>query len=274
MLLNKSIKKLILVSLLIVIPAQTMALSWPSFSNIKNNVGQFILNAKQSLKKYSITVAVAVGGCVATCAAALGFKKKENVAAIALGSCVAVYASKIYHQRKEAERIAKEDAKLDAVLAEQYSIEQEEQEQDVKIAEENWHPKLREEDIKKTLEEEITHLKKKLDVIVLRGKSLSQLEQIKNDIHRFSELTNDSGDYSELFISLLDAIEEAKKEEQNDAIAEKCCICYLNKIECSEKLEKFVRCPSGGIHPYSIHASCLNRSFQITGKCPVCRIRC
>jgi hypothetical protein len=139
MLLNKSIKKLILVSLLIVIPAQTMALSWPSFSNIKNNVGQFILNAKQSLKKYSITVAVAVGGCVATCAAALGFKKKENVAAIALGSCVAVYASKIYHQRKEAERIAKEDAKLDAALAEQYSIEQEEQEQDVKIAEENRH---------------------------------------------------------------------------------------------------------------------------------------
>jgi len=93
---NKSIKKLILGSLVIVIPAQTMPLAVLSFSSIQNNASQFVSTMKETIRKHKTVVAVAVGSCIATCACAFRLKNQKTTSAVALGGFIATGLSKIY----------------------------------------------------------------------------------------------------------------------------------------------------------------------------------
>ncbi len=121
MLFNKSIKKFILLSLLVALPAQTMTMpSWFSFSSIKENIGKLVsavsfASIKTTFKRNK-TATLVVGGCVATCLAVLFYKKKKAA------------------ERKK-EKEAREDAKLDAALAERARIAREDAELDAALAE-------------------------------------------------------------------------------------------------------------------------------------------
>ncbi len=118
---SKLIKKLVLISLVVVVPAQTIPLSLPSFSSIQNRASQFFSTMKETIKKNKTTVAVAIGSCIATCACALGFKNKKTTSQVALGGFIVTGLSKVYSNWKEAKR----------------QKQQEEREQDEKIAAEN-----------------------------------------------------------------------------------------------------------------------------------------
>ncbi len=323
---NKLIKKLVLISLVIVVPAQTMPLSLPSFLSIQNRASQFFSTMKETIKKNGPVIVTAIGSCIATCACALGFKNRKATAAVALGGFAATYLSKIYCDRREAKREANVKVIQDelannirpvevhgaALNSESIQVNraEEEREQDEKVAEENRREikkgivkkaskktkqankgrteinsqlsqgleeeeeELREEDRKKTVEEEIEYLEKKLDAIILEEKSLSELEQIKKDIHEFIRLTGDREYYHQLFINVLNEIDRVQREEKNNKVSNQCCICLSDENETREKLNEFVQCPSGNIHPHKIHQSCLYKSLRTTGKCPICRFSC
>ncbi len=96
MLINKSIKKFILLSLLLTLPAQTMSISWPSFSNME-----------EIFEKNKTLAMVAVYSC--TGLSALCFKIRKNIAAVALGGCAAICLGiLLYNRKKAARRIAEE----------------------------------------------------------------------------------------------------------------------------------------------------------------------
>ncbi|MGB8366814.1 MAG: hypothetical protein WCD44_00495 [Candidatus Babeliales bacterium] len=64
MLFSKSIKKLILISLLAGVSAETMPISWPSFSSIKRTTGQLVATIKKTIQNNKI-ITIAVGGSLA-----------------------------------------------------------------------------------------------------------------------------------------------------------------------------------------------------------------
>ncbi len=137
---NKSIKKLVLIALLVAIPAQTMPFSLPSFSSIKNSASQFFSTMKETIKNHKTAITVAVGSCIATCACALGFKNKKTTTKVALGGFIATGLSKVYSdwretRKQEQEKIRKQDEELDAALAEKARIEQEDAKLDAALAE-------------------------------------------------------------------------------------------------------------------------------------------
>ncbi len=118
MLFNKSIKKFILLSLLVALPAQTMAMSWP-FSGMKKSVRQLFSGMKKTFKKHKTTAAIAIGGCVATCLSAFCFKNNKIKAAVAIGGSVtnclgALYCKnqKLKAEQKEREAREAEEARM------------------------------------------------------------------------------------------------------------------------------------------------------------------
>ena len=140
MLFNKSIKKFILLSLLVALPAQTMAMSWP-FSGMKKSVRQLFSGMKKTFKKHKTTAAIAIGGCVATCLSAFCFKNNKIKAAVAIGGSVtnclgALYCKnqKLKAEQKEREAREAEEARRIAEREDEEARVKEERE--VKIEEE------------------------------------------------------------------------------------------------------------------------------------------
>ncbi|MGB8367295.1 MAG: hypothetical protein WCD44_02955 [Candidatus Babeliales bacterium] len=77
MLFNKSIKKLILASLLIIIPAQTMTISWPPFSSVQQGASQLFSNMTKTMEKNKIIAAAVIGGCIAIYLGKIYFNRKK-----------------------------------------------------------------------------------------------------------------------------------------------------------------------------------------------------
>ena len=139
MLFNKSIKKFILLSLLVALPAQTMTMpSWFSFSSIKENIGKLVsavsfASIKATFKKNK-TAAFVVVGCVAICLRVLYYKNKKLKA----------------KQKKETERLvekvraemiakrkAEKEAKAKRIAEEKKALDQFKAERDAEIEEES-----------------------------------------------------------------------------------------------------------------------------------------
>lgn len=101
MLFSKLIKKLILVSLLAGVSAQTMPISW-----------SLLTDAKKIVKRYSSAMKIAIGSCILTGLTACYFKKRKIAAAVALGGCVSAYLSKVCTHWKESQKKTKKAKKI------------------------------------------------------------------------------------------------------------------------------------------------------------------
>lgn len=75
---DKFIKKFILLSLFITLPAQTITMSsWPSFLSMKSNVSQFHPAIGKIFKEYTTVGAIVLAGCVITFLGIRHFEKKK-----------------------------------------------------------------------------------------------------------------------------------------------------------------------------------------------------
>ncbi len=84
MLINRSIKKFILLSLFIALPAQTMSMpSLVSFSSMKESVTQIFSTMSKIFNKHKTTAVVALGSCVAICLGMLLYNRKKAARRIA-----------------------------------------------------------------------------------------------------------------------------------------------------------------------------------------------
>ena len=237
MLINKSIKKFILLSLLLTLPVQTMSMPiWGSFSSMKESVTQLFLIMRKT------------------------FEWHKAVATVALGSCVAICLSKIYSNRKKAaKRIA----------------EEREAEEARRVEEEERRKALRDRQLEEA--REVAEQARQLEEAVAAETRIKEARKVNaskaaNAIAEFfaNKKAEAEKEAEETRIKKEREAEEACRKEINSIAERRCFICLAEKHETTEKLLPEVKCLSGTIHPGKIHKKCLRKALGINGKCPLC----
>ena len=175
MLINKSIKKFILLSLFIVLPVQTMTMpSWLFFSNIKKNVEQLFLG---------VNIAV--------------FKNHKTAVAIIVGVCVAAYLGVLYQKvRREAAEVKREaaEAKASRVAAKAKGI---------RAAVEKRARKAEEARLTEQEKKALERLKGQREIMVLHQENLKKAKKNKVSEIEIAKLTKRAAGAKVVFAELM-----------------------------------------------------------------------